>query len=51
MLEMCLYDQEDQWYHCVHCKEHGQWVEGGYPSLSCPGEATSGVLHPVLAPH
>lgn len=46
MLEVCLYDQ---WYHCVHGKDHGQWVEGDCPSsLFYPGEATSGILYPAL---
>ena len=46
---VCLCGQEDQWYPGVHYKECGQQVKGGDPpALLCPGEATSGVLCPVL---
>ncbi|GAB0190296.1 mitochondrial enolase superfamily member 1 [Grus japonensis] len=36
-------------YPGAHEEERGQQVEGGYPPpLLCPGEATSGILCPVL---
>ena len=38
-----------QWDPGVHQEECGQQDEGGSPSpLHCPGEASSGVLCPVL---
>jgi len=44
-----LHCQESQWDPGVHQEECGQQDEGGSPSpLHCPGEASSGVLCPVL---
>ncbi|GAB0178098.1 mitochondrial enolase superfamily member 1 [Grus japonensis] len=46
---MCPCGQEGQWYPGVHSEECGQQVGGGYsPPLLCPGEATTGILCPVL---
>ncbi|GAB0181400.1 mitochondrial enolase superfamily member 1 [Grus japonensis] len=50
MSQQCaLVAKKAKWYPGVHSEEHGQQVEGGYPPpLLCPGEATSGILCPVL---
>jgi len=46
---VCPGCQESQWDPGVHQEECGQQVEGGSPSPPhCPGEASSGVLCPVL---
>ena len=46
---MCPGCQESQWDPGVRQEECGQQVEGGSPSpLHCSGEASSGVLCPVL---
>jgi len=49
---VCPGCQESQWDLRVHQEECGQQDEGGSPSpLQCPGEASSGVLCPVLGSH
>ena len=49
MSQQCPGCQESQWDPGVHQDDCGQQVEGGSPSpLHCPGEASSGVLCPVL---
>ena len=46
---VCPGGQEGQWCPGVHWEQRGQQVGGGDPApLLCPGEATSGVLCPVL---
>ena len=46
---VCPGCQESQWDPGLHSEECGQQDEGGSPSpLHCPGEASSGVLCPVL---
>ncbi|TRZ06476.1 hypothetical protein HGM15179_020631, partial [Zosterops borbonicus] len=49
MSQQCPCGQEGRWYPGMHWEKHYQQVEGGDPApLLSPGEASSGVLCPVL---
>ncbi|RMC17428.1 hypothetical protein DUI87_06010 [Hirundo rustica rustica] len=46
---VCPCDQEGQWCPGIHLEDHFQQTMGADPApLLCSGEATSGVLCPVL---